>query len=45
MKERSQWEELHKEASAQVKRLTAEIGAAEREIDRLVQEAFELTPE
>jgi hypothetical protein len=34
LKERGAWEELHAEASAEVKRLTAEIAAAEREIDR-----------
>ena len=30
---------------AEVKRLTGEIEAAEREIDKLVYEAFDLTPE
>lgn len=45
VKERAQWEELHAEASAEVKRLTGEIATAELEIDRLVYEAFELTPE
>jgi len=45
LKERADWEALHAEASAEVKRLSAEIGAAEREIDRLVYEAFELTGE
>lgn len=43
VKERAQWEELHAEASGRVKELTTEIAAAEREIDRLVYEAFELT--
>lgn len=45
LKERADWQALHAEASAEVKRLSAEIAAAEREIDRLVYEAFELTPE
>ena len=45
LKERADWEALHAEASAEVKRLTAEIGVAEREIDRLVYEAFDLTGE
>ena len=43
VKERAEWEALHAEASAQVKRLTAEIETAEREIDRLVYAAFDLT--
>ncbi|MEX0955983.1 MAG: DNA methyltransferase [Rhizobiaceae bacterium] len=45
VKERAGWEALHAEASAEVKRLTAGIEEAEREIDRLVYEAFELSPE
>jgi len=45
VKERGQWQELHAEASAEVKRLSAEIAAAERGIDRLVYAAFELTGE
>jgi N-6 DNA Methylase/TaqI-like C-terminal specificity domain len=42
VKERGQWEAFHGEASAEVKRLTAEIEHAEREIDAIVYEAFEL---
>ncbi|BCH12094.1 hypothetical protein MesoLj131c_63520 [Mesorhizobium sp. 131-3-5] len=45
VKERIQWEALHAETSVEIKRRTAEIAAAEREIDRLVYEAYELTPE
>ena len=44
LKERADWEALHTEASVEVNRLTAEFEAAEREIDRLVYEAFALTP-
>jgi len=45
VKERADWEALHAQASAEVKRLATEVKAAEREIDRLVYEAFEVTPE
>jgi hypothetical protein len=45
VKERAQWEAMHAEASAEVKRLTGDIAVAESEIDRLVYEAFELTQE
>ncbi|MCU0831487.1 MAG: N-6 DNA methylase [Rhizobiaceae bacterium] len=45
VKERGQWQALHEEASAEIKRLEAEIAAAEAEINRLVYEAFELTPD
>lgn len=45
VKERADWEKLHAQASAEVKRLTSEIETAEREIDRLVYEAFDLTGE
>ncbi|QDZ03047.2 N-6 DNA methylase [Nitratireductor mangrovi] len=45
VKERAGWEALHAEASAEVNRLTAGIEAAEREIDRLVYKAFDLTPD
>jgi hypothetical protein len=45
VKERTQWEALFNSAKMEVLRLSAEIAAAEREIDRLVYEAFELTPE
>ena len=43
VKERGQWEAFHAEASAEVKRLTAEIAGAEREIDAIVYAAFDLT--
>lgn len=45
LKERGQWEDLFNAAKAEVLRLNAEIAAAEREIDRLVYAAFELTPD
>lgn len=45
LKERAQWETLHAEAGVEVRRLTEEIRTAEREIDRLVYEAFALTAE
>ncbi len=45
VKERGQWEALFDEAKAEVLRLNAEIAAAEREIDRLVYAAFDLTPD
>ncbi|MCP3054382.1 hypothetical protein MJ956_04380 [Aurantimonas sp. LRZ36] len=44
-RERGDWEALHAEASAEIQRLSAEIAAAEREIDRLVYQAFDLTAE
>lgn len=44
-KDASDWEEMHARASAEVKRLSAEIAQAEQEIDRLVYTAFELTPD
>jgi hypothetical protein len=37
------WENLFNTAKADVIRLSSEIAAAEREIDRLVYEAFALT--
>ena len=45
VKERAEWEALHSATSAEIIRLSAEIEAAEREIDRLVYEAFDLTTE
>lgn len=45
VRERAEWERFHAETSAAVRRLASEIVDAEREIDRLVYEAFELTPE
>ncbi len=45
VKERAQWEDLFNEAKAEVLRLTAEIKAAEGEIDKLVYDAFDLTPD
>jgi hypothetical protein len=43
LKERADWESLFNTAKAEVIRLSSEIAAAEREIDRLVYAAFELT--
>jgi hypothetical protein len=45
VRERGQWEALHAEASTEIRRLNAEIAAAESEIDRLVYAAFELNPD
>lgn len=45
VKERGEWEALHAEAAAEVKRLSAGIAEAERRIDELVYQAFDLTPE
>lgn len=45
VRERADWERFHAETSAAVRRLASEIVDAERAIDRLVYEAFELTPE
>lgn len=45
VRERAEWERLHAETSAAVRRLASEIADAEREIDRLVYRAFDLTSE
>lgn len=45
IRERGEWEAYLDENRAKVRQFTAEIEAAEREIDRLVYEAFELTAE
>jgi SAM-dependent methyltransferase len=45
VKERAQWESYLKENAAKVASLSAAIAAAEREIDELVYQAFDLTPE
>ncbi|MHB1111313.1 MAG: Eco57I restriction-modification methylase domain-containing protein, partial [Devosia sp.] len=45
VKERGEWETYLSDNTAKVKVLAAEIEAAEREIDRLVYAAFDLTPE
>ena len=45
LKERGEWEAYLGENGREVARLTAEIAAAEAEIDRLVYAAFELTPD
>lgn len=45
VKDRDGWEQYLAEKSAEVIKLTAEIGAAEREIDALVYKAFGLTPD
>jgi len=45
VKERGEWEAYLKENAAEVHRLTAEIASAEREIDKIVYQLFDLTPE
>ena len=45
VKDRDGWERYLAEKSAEVNRLTAEIEAAEREVDAIVYELFELTPD
>jgi hypothetical protein len=45
LKERGDWETWLAENAAEVHRLTAEISAAEREIDAIVYRLFDLTPE
>ncbi len=45
VKERGDWEVYIAENGAGVRRLTAEIAAAEREIDATVYKLFDLTPE
>lgn len=45
VKDRDGWEKYLAEKSAEVKKLTAEIEAAEREIDALVYRLFDLTPD
>lgn len=45
VKERDGWEKYLAEKSAEVKKLTAEIEAAEREIDAIVYRLFDLTPD
>ena len=45
VKDRDGWEKYLVEKSAEVIRLTAEIGAAERELDAIVYELFDLTPD
>lgn len=45
VKERGDWEAYLAENAAEVHRLSAEIAAAEREIDAIVYRLFDLTPE
>lgn len=45
VKDRNDWEKYLAEKSAEVAKLTAEIQAAEREIDTVVYELFGLTPD
>jgi type I restriction-modification system DNA methylase subunit len=45
LKQRNEWETFLREEGDKVRRLTAEIEKAEREIDRLVYELFDLTPD
>ena len=44
LKQRNAWEDLLRAEGEKVCRLTAEITAAEREIDALVYRLFDLTP-
>ena len=45
VKERADWESQFNTSKAEVNRLAAEITVVEREIDRLVYDAFELAPD
>lgn len=45
LKERGEWEAYLSENAAEVHRLSAEIAAAEREIDAIVYRLFDLTPD
>jgi DNA-directed RNA polymerase subunit F len=45
LKQRSQWENFLREEAEKVRRLTAEIVEAEREIDAIVYKLFDLTPD
>jgi hypothetical protein len=45
VKERAEWERYLAENAAEVKRMTAEIEAAEREIDAVVYRLLDLTPD
>jgi hypothetical protein len=45
LKQRDEWENLLREEGVIVRRLTAEIEQAEREIDAIVYKLFDLTPD
>jgi len=45
IRKRAEWEKYLAENAAEVKRMTAEIEAAEREIDAIVYRLFDLTPD
>ncbi|MGH6822902.1 MAG: Eco57I restriction-modification methylase domain-containing protein, partial [Methylocella sp.] len=45
LKQRTEWETFLREEGAKVRRLTAEIEQAEREIDAIVYKLFDLTPD
>jgi hypothetical protein len=45
VKDRDGWEEYFTEKSAEVNRLTAEIEAAEHEVDEIIYKLFDLTPD
>jgi hypothetical protein len=45
VRERNGWEQYLTEKTARVRELMTEIKAAEREIDRVVYAAFDLSPE
>ncbi len=45
LKQRNDWENFLREEGEKVRRLTAEIEQAEREIDAIVYKLFDLTPD
>jgi hypothetical protein len=45
LKQRNDWESFLREEGEKVRRLTAEIEQAEREIDSIVYRLFDLTPD
>jgi TaqI-like C-terminal specificity domain len=45
LKQRGEWENFRREEGEKVRRLTAEIEQAEREIDAIVYKLFDLTPD
>ena len=44
LKERNDWEQLFTQGRTRIEQLTANIAAAERSIDRVVYELFDLSP-
>jgi hypothetical protein len=45
LKQRNEWESYLREEGARMRRLTAQIEEAEREIDAIVYKLFDLTPD